>query len=125
VLVVFDTRRKDLYAQLFLPAGLEGPASLAPAGPARVLAPAALPAILPAGQVVLAGDGAGLALAVCAAAAAGRVSLASSPSQPDAAQVAMVAAKRVRGEIAPCAADPLYLRRPEATPAGRVGHPSR
>ncbi len=124
VLVAFDTRRRDLYIQLFLAGDAGGPNPMAPAGPARVIAPAALAGVLPVGPVLLAGDGAGHALAAFGE-AAGRFSVSSSPPRPDAAQVAVVAARRSRGEIPPLPALPIYLRPPAVKPAGLARHPSR
>ncbi|MBI4184037.1 MAG: tRNA (adenosine(37)-N6)-threonylcarbamoyltransferase complex dimerization subunit type 1 TsaB [Proteobacteria bacterium] len=122
VLVVFDTKRADVYAQVFsagTPAGL-GPARLVARGPAQALAPGRAGALVAAGEVLLAGDGAALVEAASPAEAR-RFRRASVAPGPDAGFVAAVAARRARGEIAALAPGPLYLRPPEARLPGDGG----
>ncbi len=98
-LVATDARRRELYWARYSPAGvrLAGPA----VGPA-----AGLPAELP-----VAGHG-----ALLYAELAGR---SIGPQFPAAAQLAEMAASRAAAGAPPLAAEPLYLRRPDAREPGR------
>ena len=95
--VVLDSRRRD---RIFLGVG----------DSMRALRPAEL--LRPSGPVALAGDAAPLAAAWLAARGAD-VKL-TDVRLPRAADVARVAQRRLRGEIPPLAARPLYLDPPEA-----------
>lgn len=110
LLVALDSRRAELFAQPFDESRtpLAGPACLAPAD---------LPAILPAGPVLVTGDAAGTAAAALAQARdAELVSVFESAGPAEPAILAALAAERadLAGTDAPV---PLYLRPPDATPA--------
>lgn len=113
VLAVLDSRRADLYVQSF--AG-----DLAPLNQPGVVMPGDLEAMLPQGPLVFVGDGSARARA---AIDDGRAMLSTAPAAPDAGTLAILAGSRhaaltARGEEWP-AAEPLYLRPPDATiPAG-------
>jgi tRNA threonylcarbamoyladenosine biosynthesis protein TsaB len=109
--VVLDSKRHESYVQAFAPIG-DGPAR--PLGPGAAVAPDELDAWLPAGPVLLAGDGLQPALAVLQA--VGRdARAATSPGWTDAAQVArLAAAQPLPGPQAP-PPRPLYLRAPDVT----------
>ncbi len=102
VLVAVDSRRAEPFLQLFN-------ADLTPWGEPMVLEPAAAPAWLPPGPLLVAGDGAALLKPVLE----GRMDLtfATGPGIPDAAVVAALGARRTRG-LPP---QPLYLRAPDVT----------
>jgi tRNA threonylcarbamoyladenosine biosynthesis protein TsaB len=110
-LVALDSRREDLYVQLFAAADgpLAEPAAVLPAGLGDYLAGAGLP---PNAPLLICGD----AAAAASAALVGRegVTLARD-SAPDARGVAAAALRVLRdgGAIAP--ARPLYLRPPDVT----------
>ena len=120
LLVVLDSRRADLYAQVFLNGAAAGdPTVVAADDLPRLLANAPL---LPAGPVAVAGDGAAMALPALTAAGI-EASAASSPGYPEAASVAAIAAAVPAGGLLPPV--PLYLR-PPATgpqPAPAAGRP--
>lgn len=105
LLVVLDTKRTDVYAQLFS-------ADLAPLGPATALLPDDLPDVVPPGPLVVAGDGVAMVSEVLAAAGS-KVLHASASGLPDAAHVARIAAARAPDGTSPPPA-PLYLRPPDA-----------
>ncbi len=110
VLAAIDSRRRDVFAQLFS-------ADLAPEGEPEIGAPEALAARLGVMPVVLVGDGAGL-LRDALAGAGGDYLESDAAPWPDAAHVAAIAAARYP-TLGPAAADapppsPLYLRPPEA-----------
>lgn len=110
ILVVLDSKRSDVYAQLFTAAG-------DPVGEPAAVMPDDISDILPHGQVVaLAGDAAD---AVLAALGPGTLRRLSGPDLPDAAVVAAIAARRLAK--APDAfrnpPDALYLRPPDAVTA--------
>jgi tRNA threonylcarbamoyladenosine biosynthesis protein TsaB len=114
-LVALDSKRADVYAQLF-----GGP----PDGPLdtpRAVLPDAIPALLPAGPLALAGDGA--APVAAALRAAGRPYTAlPGPGRPEAPVLARLAAARAgRGNAAESPPRPLYLRPPDATPPAAKG----
>lgn len=111
LLVVLDSRRADLYAQVFLNGEVAGvPAVIAPADLPRMFAIAPL---LPVGPVAVAGDGAAVALPALAAAGI-EAAAASSPGYPQAASVAAIAAAVPAGGLLPPV--PLYLRAPATGP---------
>ncbi|MFQ5938504.1 MAG: tRNA (adenosine(37)-N6)-threonylcarbamoyltransferase complex dimerization subunit type 1 TsaB [Alphaproteobacteria bacterium] len=105
LLVVLDTKRADVYAQLFS-------ADLAPLGPATALLPDDLPDVVPPAPLVVAGDGVAMVSEVLAAAGS-KVLHASVSGLPDAAHVARIAAARAPDGTSPPPA-PLYLRPPDA-----------
>ena len=117
LLVALDSKREDLYVQLF-------DAGLTPLGAPAALLPGDVPAAVPAGPVAVCGDAA--ARAVAALAAAGReAALLDGPSLPDAAVLARLAAARWQDREAPRGVgngmpQPLYLRPPDVSlPAPR------
>jgi tRNA threonylcarbamoyladenosine biosynthesis protein TsaB len=117
IVAVIESKRADLYVQAFGP-------DLAPLGEPASLLPEALADTLPAGRIVLAGDGAGRAAqALTASNGADRISLSAAGPHPDARVLAALIAARLAemdggaGELA--APEPLYLRPPDAIrPAG-------
>lgn len=114
LLVALETKRADLYAQLFAVDG-------SPMTDAFVSAAAGLAAHLAACPAAIAGDGAQSALAAFAAsglAAPQRLAAGS----PDAAVVAALVGERPETHVAP---EPVYLRPPEVTPAPGGGKPGR
>ena len=105
LLLAIDTKRRDLYAEIRAPEDsilLEG----------AVQRPEELPALLPPGAVLLAGDGASLAAPPLLA--AGRAVETLPVAAPDAADVAALALERLRagGPLPPVR--PVYLRAAEA-----------
>ncbi len=107
VVAALETRRDDLFVQLF---AADGTPLTAPA----VLAFADLPGALPAGPVVVAGDAAATVARVLADRA--DVAVASSAAAPDARIVAALAvARRQAARDAELPPDPLYLRPPAVT----------
>ncbi|HEX3499131.1 MAG TPA: tRNA (adenosine(37)-N6)-threonylcarbamoyltransferase complex dimerization subunit type 1 TsaB [Stellaceae bacterium] len=112
LLVAIDSRRGDFFIQSF--AGDGSPLSAPEAVPAEELA-----AAVPAGDVLLAGDGAVRAATVLAAAGHAAL-LTSAAGPPDAAAVAAVALARWHPGERPMPPLPLYLRAPDVTlPAPR------
>ncbi len=113
VVAVLDSRRADLYVQSFT-------ADLTPLDHPGAVMPGDLEAMLPQGPVVLVGDGGARARA---AIDGGRTILSTAPPAPKAEVLAVLAGARhaaltARGEQWP-AAEPLYLRPPDAKiPAG-------
>ena len=105
LLVLVESKRRDLYAQLFDQA-------LRPLAEPAALLPEDLPAYAGEGPLALAGDGALRAAPSFGAAAA----LAAGPSHPDAAAVAALAAEALAA-LGPPPAPPsaLYLRAPDVT----------
>lgn len=118
ILVVLDSRRPELFAQCF--AGVKGSDGVPRAeGAARALAPEALPAMLSggtAGPLVLAGDAAARTLDVLAA--AGIVVAGVADGEADPALVAAIAESRA-ATASRFPPGPLYMRAPDARPAGR------
>ena len=115
ILVALDTKRQDIYAEAYAPAGeviLEG----------RVARPEDLPDVLPDnGPILLAGDGA--ELAASGLTAAGRAVRHCGIDLPDPAVVARIGIEQLRGSAPSALPQPLYLRRAETTlpgPAGRA-----
>ena len=108
VLAVLDSRRADLYAQIF-------DSDLVALAPPAAVMPDDLAGLLPEGPVVCVGDGSARAIA---ALGGHRVSLSAAPSAPNAKVLAILAGVRraeyaARGEDWP-APEPLYLRPPDA-----------
>ena len=109
VAAAFDARRGAVYLQTFA-------ADLAPLAPPQVLAPAAAAAALPAGPVVLAGDGAAL-VAAALGDSRGDMAIAEAPRLPAAVAVAELCARRFARDGAALPRRPpapLYLRPPGA-----------
>ena len=104
LLVGVDSKRTDVYAQLF-------DAALAPLSEPAALSPADLAARLPAGPLLTVGDGVKLLAEILA----GRDARASSaPLHPDAGRVAALAAARLDAGRPAVPPAPLYLRPPDA-----------
>lgn len=111
VLAVLDSRRADLYAQAFA-------SDLTPLAEPAAVMPGDLEAMLPGGPVVLVGDAGAQAMAAIAAIDGGRAMLSTAPGAPGADVLAILAGARhaglkARGADLP-AAEPLYLRPPDA-----------
>jgi len=115
LLVAIDSRRGDLFVQSFA-------ADLRPLGAPQAVVPEALAAAVPAGKLLLAGDGAARAGALLAAAGHTAV-LATETGPPDAATVAIVALARWRPGETPVPPSPLYLRAPDVTMPAAPGVP--
>lgn len=116
LVVAIETKRDDLYLQVYaLDAGAPG---FSPRGDAAILMPCDAAAILPAGPLVLAGDGAARLRAVLGNPA--RIVLAAA-LVPDAADVAALAAARLAAGAMAGPLRPLYLR----APAVRLPQPFR
>ena len=114
LLVVLDSKRADLYAQLFTAGAAVGePALISPAGLPGLLS-GAQP--LAAAAVAVAGDGTAMALPALAAAGVPAAAV-SSPGYPQAASVAAIAAVAPAGSLPPPV--PLYLRPPATGPQQR------
>ena len=120
VLVAIESKRADIYAQVFGPR-LESP-RLEPLGEARAVLPedlaedwAEMLATKPGkrDRVLVAGDGAERAIEGLKAGGIKAV-LSQAPQLPDAAVVAALAAERGTPEMAPGRPRPLYLRPPDA-----------
>ena len=114
LLVALDSKRGDVYAQVFIEGEAASEAAVvAPAGLALLLA--TVPA-LPAGPLMVAGDAAAVVLPALVAAGIAAVA-ASAPGYPLAAHVAAIAARRApasRDSLPPPV--PLYLRPPTTGP---------
>ncbi len=113
VLVAIESKRADLYAQVFSP-------HLEPLGEARAVLPEDLASVLKekSDRILVAGDGAGRAIESLEAGGLKAV-LSHAPPLPDAAVVAALAAERWAAErwtpeMAPDRPRPLYLRPPDA-----------
>ncbi|MDB5408817.1 MAG: peptidase glycoprotease [Rhodospirillales bacterium] len=106
IVVAIDSRRSELFVQVFAAGG-------SAAGPPIAVAPADLAASVPSGELVLAGDGAGRAAA--ALTTAGRAVRLSGIASPDARDVARVALRQRIGGGALSPLRPLYLRAPDVT----------
>lgn len=110
LLVALDSKRADVYAQLF-----GGPPGGPLAAPQAIL-PDAIPALLPPGPLALAGDGAAPVAAALSAAGHPFTAL-PGPGRPEAQVLARLAAARAARDGLPKAPPrPLYLRAPDATP---------
>lgn len=119
LLVVLDSKRADLYAQLFTAGAAVGePALISPAGLPGLLSGAQPLAAGPlaAAAVAVAGDGTAMALPALAAAGVPAAAV-SSPGYPQAASVAAIAAVAPAGSLPPPV--PLYLRPPATGPQQR------
>jgi tRNA threonylcarbamoyladenosine biosynthesis protein TsaB len=104
LLVAVDTKRADVYLQLF-------DAELRPISEPAALSPAEAGARLPAGPLLAVGDG----IFLLADVLAGRdVRASAAPAHPDAAWVATLAAARLEAGRPIDAPAPLYLRPPDA-----------
>ncbi len=116
VAVAIDTKREDLYLQLFSP-------SLEPLDQALIVGVGGLAALLPPVPVFVAGDG--LDLVRRALTARRRdVAFDGEPRVPLAADIAMLGAACLAAAATGAAlppAEPLYLRAPEATPLALQG----
>jgi tRNA threonylcarbamoyladenosine biosynthesis protein TsaB len=117
--VAIDTKRGDVYLQCF-------DAARRPLAPGRVAAADEIAALLPAGPLYIAGDGAGL-LEAALSTETHEIAWAAERVPPDAAGVAalgaelLAAARRAGAPLPP--AEPLYLRAAEATPLALQGKP--
>ena len=118
LLVALDSKREDVYVQIF-------DAARTPLIEPRATMPEDVPALLPEGPLAIAGDA---AATVVAAIGAGAVDLnrLHGPDIPEAAVVAGIAAARTEKQMLKQTLDapaPLYLRPPDATlpaaPGGR------
>lgn len=116
LLVALETKRADLYVQLF-------DAALAPVSAPAAVMPEALPDLAPKGPLLIAGDAAGRAAS--ALDDPKRVAVSAGPALPDAAYVAAIAMRRLeaarRTGAALPRAEPLYLRPPGVTPQKHGG----
>ncbi len=110
-LAVLETKRADVYAQAFAP-------DLEPLGDAGAVMPEDLGGLFPPGPVFLVGDAAGCAAAALAEKGI-KATLSSAAPLPDAAVVAGMAAGKFRAGAAVTPPAPLYLRSPDARPAGK------
>ena len=112
LLVALDSKRADLYAQVFEAGG-------APRGDPAALLPARLAELLVPGETVAIAGDAGAAAAAALAAAGWPVHVLDGPGRPDAAAVAQLAAARWQDRLPPPDSPPpapLYLRPPDVTP---------
>lgn len=110
LLVALDSRRSEIFAQPF-------DDSLSPVAEPACLAPDDLPAILPAGPVLVTGDAAAIAAeAIVRARDPGQIAVFESAGPADPTILAALAAERADRASADAPA-PLYLRPPDATPA--------
>lgn len=109
LLVALDSKRTDVYAQLF------GAASDGPLAAPKAILPDAIPALLPPGPLALAGDAADAVAAVLQI--SGRVfSRLAGHDRPEAPVLARLAAARIERDGPPAAPPrPLYLRPPDVT----------
>ncbi|HVO16930.1 MAG TPA: tRNA (adenosine(37)-N6)-threonylcarbamoyltransferase complex dimerization subunit type 1 TsaB [Alphaproteobacteria bacterium] len=104
LLAAVDSKRADVYVQLF-------DARLAPLTEPAALPVAEVAALLPPGPLLTVGDG----VALLAPVLAGRpVAAAGAPPYPDAAWVAVLAARRLAVGRPAAPPAPLYLRPPDA-----------
>ena len=111
VLVALESKRADVYAQVF-------DSALEPLCEARAVLPEDLAEMLgtrpeKSGRVLVAGDGAPRAIEGLKAGGMKAV-LSQAPGLPDAAVVAALAADRWTPDTAPARPRPLYLRQPDA-----------
>lgn len=109
ILVLLDSKRAELYCQLFS-------TDFTPSGPPMIAEPAEVARLLPAGQIVLAGDGVSLAQPFLPVDGAAML-MSTGVAVPDAAFIGPLACRLAeRGAGLPAA--PLYLRAPDVQPAG-------
>lgn len=114
VLVALETKRADIYAQMFDAAG-------APTSDPAAVEESALPVFAGAAPPVLViGDGAGRAFKVLEAGGID-AALSLAPTAADAGTIARMAASHWRPGAAPPSLEPLYLRPPDATLPARPG----
>ncbi len=114
---LIDSKRADVFLQCFDPA-------LEPQGGPRELSLERLPAALPAGPLLLAGDAVAKAAAALVAAGRGDVAVAAAAGPGDAGVLAARAAQRLAaGAVEADSAQPLYLRAPDVTPPRPVSGP--
>jgi tRNA threonylcarbamoyladenosine biosynthesis protein TsaB len=111
LVIALDSKRRELYLQVFAEGGAEGDGALVP--------PEAVAGWLPPGRLLLAGDAAP-ALARLIAAREG-VEEAPGPGLVDAVDVARLAAAAWRPGLSPPPPRPLYLRAPDTTLPRRAG----
>jgi len=115
VVIALETRRTDLYVQLFDPSSDQG---LTPQSEILALPPEAALSLIPETGALLAGDGAARLLALASPALRGTLQHAEAVCLPDAADVAAIAMSRAE---APLAAAPLYIHPPAVRrPAGEA-----
>ncbi len=114
LVVAIDAKRADIYAQSFGP-------GLAAVGPPAAVMPEMLAKALPAGPLLIAGDGAAQLRPALAAADRDRIRFASGSGAPDAAHIAALAAARTATAPVDAAPRPLYLRPPDAKLAENGG----
>jgi tRNA threonylcarbamoyladenosine biosynthesis protein TsaB len=115
LLVAVNGKRKDVFTQIF-------DADWQPVGEPGALDPGTAPGALPAGPLLIAGDGGPAlkaALADCVEAGDGaqaRIRFSSAMGPPDAAEVAAAGAQFLTGQPLPAALPvrPLYIRPPDA-----------
>jgi tRNA threonylcarbamoyladenosine biosynthesis protein TsaB len=107
LVVAIDAKRTDIYAQSFGP-------DLAALGPPAAVMPEVLAKALPAGPLLVAGDGAAQLRPALEAADRGRIRFASGFGAPDAVHIAALAAERTVTATVDAAPRPLYLRPPDA-----------
>lgn len=112
VVAVLDSKRNEVFAQLF-------EAGLAEAGPPLELAVAALAEALPSGPLVVTGDAAAAAAGALKAAGRREVVTAAAAGPADAAVLAARAALRDPAAAGPVR--PVYLRPPDVTPPKGAG----
>lgn len=113
VLVALESKRADLYAQVF-------DRTLDPIGSPQALSPEEVSALAPAGPLIVVGDGAERAVQALTQASSrasgNRPLISTALGVPDAAVVAALAAGRFRpADDSPPPPAPLYLRPPDAT----------
>ena len=114
LVVALDSKRRELYLQAFAEDNTE-------LGEGALVAPASWPGWVPAGKLLLAGDG---APRLAAALADRAPALAEGPGLADAADVARLAAATWRPGLRPPLPRPLYLRAPDTTkPRPRASRP--
>ena len=114
LVVAIDAKRTDIYAQSFGP-------DLAALGPPTAVMPEVLAKALPAGPLLVAGDGAAQLRPALEAADMDRIRFASGSGAPDAAHIAALAAERTVTATVDAAPRPLYLRAPDARLAENGG----
>lgn len=105
LVAALDSRREELYLQAFDP-------GMHPLGEGTLVAPDAWASWVPAGALVLAGDGAGRLQSALEDRA---IRCLPGPGVPDAAAVARLAARQWRPGDKPAPLEPLYLRAPDTT----------
>jgi tRNA threonylcarbamoyladenosine biosynthesis protein TsaB len=102
--VALESKRTELFLRCFAPDGT-------PLGSGALVAPGDAQAALPAGPILLAGDGAWRLAAVLGA----RAELWDGPALPDLADIARLAQEGWRPGERPALPRPLYLRPPDTT----------